>query len=197
MKYLALGDSYTYGEKVPPIYSFPYLLVRSLRARGVQISAPEVVAMTAWTTSELLEHMRDYPFEQSYDLCTLLIGVNNQYRSMDMEVFQKDFDELCRFALQKVDMDPRKLLLLNIPDWGLTPYNKDREPTEVSAEIDQYNQYISQKSKELQSPYIDICSLNRQHVRDKSYLVDDGLHPSSKEYQAWVEEILTETLNLG
>ncbi len=197
MKYLALGDSYTYGEKVPPIYSFPYQLVQKLRSQNVAIDAPEVVAMTAWTSSELLQHLESYTTLPSYDLCTLLIGVNNQYRGMPIDNFRRDLDQLTQLALDKVEQDSMRLLLLNIPDWGLTPYNKDRNKAKVSQEIDLYNEIIRQKSQEIDCLFVDVCSLSREHADQAVYLVDDGLHPSAEAYKKWVEKILTQTLNLG
>ncbi len=197
MNYLALGDSYTYGEKVPPIHSFPYILVQELRRKGIQIASPEVVAMTSWTSTELLDHMKDYSFESNYSFCTLLIGVNNQYRGLDISLFEKDLNRLCDFALHKVDMNPSNLILMNIPDWGLTPFNKTHDPKQVSEEINAYNDLILQKSQQLLSPYVDICTLNRAHANQAEYLVNDELHPSAKEYLLWAKKILTQTLNLG
>ncbi len=197
IKYLALGDSYTYGEKVPPIYSFPYQLVQSLREDNVDILSPEIVAMTSWTTSELLEHIKTYKLLPTYDLCTLLIGVNNQYRGLPIEEFKNDFDTLVSLALDKVERDSARLILLNIPDWGLTPYNKDRNKAEVSSEIDAYNAFIKSKSEQIDSKYVDICSLSREQAKSPKFLVDDGLHPSVEAYSEWTKKILTQTLNLG
>ncbi len=197
MKYLALGDSYTYGEKVPPIYSFPYQLVQELRAQNVAVEAPEVVAMTAWTSADLRQHLESYNTLKNYNLCSLLIGVNNQYRGMPIDTFRQDLDKLTDFALQKVEQNSTAVLLLSIPDWGLTPYNKDRNKAEVSQEIDLYNEIIKQKSQEIDCLFVDICSLSREHADQAVYLVDDGLHPSAEAYKSWVNKILTQTLNLG
>ena len=50
--YLALGDSYTIGESLPIYESYPYQTVQLLREKGVQITAPELIAKTGWTTDE-------------------------------------------------------------------------------------------------------------------------------------------------
>ncbi len=197
IKYLALGDSYTYGEKVAPIYSFPYQLTQSLRKQNLQVNAPEIVAMTAWTTTDLLKHLSEYQLAPSYDICTLLIGVNNQYRGLDLSIFKKEYDQIVKIALDKVEQNSNRCILINIPDWGLTPYNKEKNKSEVSREIDTYNKLIYEKSQEIDCKYVDICSLSRQHADNSEYLVDDGLHPSEKAYSEWTKKILTQTLNLG
>ncbi len=55
--YLALGDSYTIGEGVALHENFPYQTVQLLRAKGVHVHAPEIIAKTGWTTFELAEHI--------------------------------------------------------------------------------------------------------------------------------------------
>ena len=79
-QYLALGDSYTIGEALPLIESFPYQTVQLLRAEDIEIVASEIIAKTGWTTGELQAAIDGYTFAKKYDFISLLIGVNNQYR---------------------------------------------------------------------------------------------------------------------
>ena len=53
IRYLALGDSYTIGEGVAASDRWPVQLAARLRARGIPIAEPEMVARTGWTTDEL------------------------------------------------------------------------------------------------------------------------------------------------
>ncbi len=197
MNYLALGDSYTYGEKVPPVESFPYQIVQKLRAENLEAAAPEIIAMTAWTTADLLDHLSRYKTRKSYNLCSLLIGVNNQYQGLAMDKFYTEYTQLVDYALQKIEQQSARLLLLTIPDWGLTPYNDKKDPKTVSQEIDLYNAYIKKTATKIDAPLVDICALSRAHGADIEYLVEDGLHPSAKAYTQWTEKILTHILNLG
>ncbi len=196
MNYLALGDSYTIGEQVRLIDSFPYQLVKMLRKGGKKIQAPEIIAKTAWTTTDLLEATEEFPLLESYDFATLLIGVNNQYRKLDIEIFRHEHEILLHKALKLVTK-PSNLILVNIPDWGLTPFNKERPAEEVSAEIDDYNQIVSASAQRLGCPYIDVCTYSREFARDERYLVEDELHPSAKMYTLWAEKIFRIALNLS
>ena len=80
LRYLALGDSYTIGEGVAPEERWPHHLVRLLAMRGIRVAPPEIVATTGWTTDELQAGIDAATLTPPYDLVSLLIGVNNQYR---------------------------------------------------------------------------------------------------------------------
>src|SRR5687768_9447308 len=101
--YLALGDSYTIGEGVPNHKNFPNQLVQLLRRKGIHMAAPEIVARTGWTTDELANGISEHQFLGSYDLVTLLIGVNNQYRGRAVLEFKIELESLLNRALQFAD----------------------------------------------------------------------------------------------
>ncbi|MGB4862058.1 MAG: GDSL-type esterase/lipase family protein, partial [Tepidiformaceae bacterium] len=81
LRFLALGDSYTIGEGVAPNERWPEQLVELLRADGsAGLEAPTVIARTGWTTDELAHAIDESSVRGPFDLVSLLIGVNNQYR---------------------------------------------------------------------------------------------------------------------
>src|SRR5262245_28394905 len=96
---LSLGDSYTIGESVLLVESFPYQAVQLLRKEGYEFSSPEIIAKTGWTTDELQNAIDDYRFLPSYDFVTLLIGVNNQYRGRSPESYKPEFEKLLKQAI--------------------------------------------------------------------------------------------------
>jgi hypothetical protein len=53
LRYLALGDSYTIGEGVAEDGRWPLQLARALRAEGIPLADPRIIAATGWTTDEL------------------------------------------------------------------------------------------------------------------------------------------------
>jgi lysophospholipase L1-like esterase len=89
--FLALGDSYTIGEGVDSTARWPVVLAGTLRAAGMPIRDPVVVARTGWTTQELSAGIDQAGMLGSYDLVSLLIGVNNQYRGLDLEEYRAQF----------------------------------------------------------------------------------------------------------
>ena len=94
MKYLALGDSYTIGELVNYNDNFPSQLVSILNEKGIEITLDKLIAITGWTTDELSLAIAKEKPSLDYDLVTLLIGVNNQYRGRSLEEYEWQFYSL-------------------------------------------------------------------------------------------------------
>ena len=195
--YLALGDSYTIGESVPLSENFPNQLAKSLNSDSVLVTAPQIVAKTGWTTDELLEAVSKTSFRNKYDIVTLLIGVNNQYRNYDINTFRTEFKRLLNMAVNYASADTKKVYVLSIPDWGVTPFAKsnNRNEEQVGIEIDAYNAICKEEAEKLNITFINITPISRLAKTDVSLLANDGLHPSGKMYQLWVKE-LTKTINL-
>ena len=183
--YLALGDSYTIGELVPLHESFPYQAVQQIRQKGLHINAPEIVAKTGWTTFELAEHLLHTQLNEQYDFVTLLIGVNNQYRGLSTDEFKSDFEFLLKKAIHLAGNNANKVLVLSIPDWGLTPFAQGRDTATISKEIDHYNNLKKAVCSTYQVTFKDITASQREDVTDKAFVASDGLHPSGKEYAKW------------
>ncbi len=145
LKYLALGDSYTAGEGVDPNCNFPNLMVRQLKEKGVSIKLERQIAQTGWTTGEFMAELEGISWlkNSSFDIITLMIGVNNQYRGLALEDFAKDFELIADKCLGLVKGRPERVFILSIPDWGVTPYANEKKLNlqEIAAEIDTYNQF--------------------------------------------------------
>lgn len=189
MSYLALGDSYTIGEGVPLYESYPYQVVQILRKKGLNILAPEIVAKTGWTTDELQTAINTAKFLPLYDLVTLLIGVNNQYRGKSTEVYAEEFETLLKQAIAFAGNDKGRVVVLSIPDWGATPFAEGRDRAKITAEIDAFNAINRKISSKYKVHYIDITPGTRLAAQDPTLLTKDKLHPSGKEYAKWAEKV--------
>lgn len=113
--FLALGDSYTIGEGVAEAARWPVQL-----AQALGIAAPEILARTGWTTDELGAAMAQYAFHPPYDLVSLLIGVNNQYRGRDLANYRDEFRALLDRAIELAGGRAQRVIVVSIPDWGVT-----------------------------------------------------------------------------
>ncbi|HYF30169.1 MAG TPA: SGNH/GDSL hydrolase family protein [Chitinophagaceae bacterium] len=189
--YLALGDSYTIGEGVPLHESFPYQAVQMLRKAGKRFHAPEIIAKTGWTTDELSAAIAQTALQPTYDLVTLLIGVNNQYRGRSIEEYAVQFDELLQQAITFAGNQPGHVVVLSIPDWGATPFAADRDPQKIATAIDAFNMINKTISNNYKVHYLDITPGTRTSASDESMLAPDKLHPSGKEYKRWAENLAT------
>jgi hypothetical protein len=213
--FLALGDSYTIGEGLPVTESFPYQAVDQLRRSGQPFYAPEIVARSGWTTDELAAAMQTREYLPEYDLVTLLIGVNNQYRGRPVSDYRPQFDALLRAAIQFAapercsvgdasfrNRSAGKVFVLSIPDWGVTPFASARfgglDPgrlTGISREIDGYNSAAREICVAYGVDFIDITASGRALSGDPSFYVEDGLHPAAVQLKTWATALTTRVLN--
>ncbi len=185
---LALGDSYTIGESVEASGRWPVQMLHLLKKQGINLGEPQIIAKTGWTTDELQAGIAQATVQDRYEWVTLLIGVNNQYRKRDVESFRKDFQSLLEFAIEKADHRPERVLVLSIPDWGVTPFAEGRDRAEIAQQIDRYNEVKREETERLHAHFIDITDITRE-ARDlpQELLASDGLHPSGAMYLRWAE----------
>ncbi len=186
---LCLGDSYTIGESVLPAENFPNQTISLLRKDGYAFEDPEIVAKTGWTTDELQAAIDKHFFKDPYDFVTLLIGVNNQYRGRTVESYRPGFESLVNQAIQFANGEAEHVIVLSIPDWGVTPFARSRDTKEIATEIDNYNSANKEIADRYNVGYIDITPASREAVSDRSLIASDGLHPSAKEYAKWSERL--------
>ena len=189
MKYLALGDSYTIGELVEAKDNFPNQTVAILKEKGFTIKLDKIIAVTGWTTAELNEAIAEQKPANDYDWVTLLIGVNNQYRGQEIERYEREFYNLISQSILFANGRASRVVVLSIPDWGMTPFNTKRDVTQTSKEIDAYNAINKKWAEHFGCRYIDITPLTRKYAQDEEYLTEDKLHLTDKMYLLWAEQL--------
>jgi lysophospholipase L1-like esterase len=187
--YLALGDSYTIGENVSIYDSFPYQTVQLLRKAGYSFYAPEIVAKTGWTTDELQAGIASNHLLPSYDIVSLLIGVNNQYRGRSVPEYTQQFEALLQQAIGFAGKNEKHVFVLSIPDWGVTPFAKDRNSATIAHEIDSFNAVNKLFAEKYNVNYINITPGTRLAADDTSLLAGDQLHYSGKEHRIWAKKL--------
>lgn len=192
LSYLALGDSYTIGESVAENERWPVQLSKSLTKNGVEIASPQIIARTGWTTDELKTKIVSENITKTYDLVSLLIGVNNQYRGRSVEQFRTEFIDLLETAIKFSGNKPKHVFVVSIPDWGVTPFGGKGQNKTISEQIDLFNKVKKEETEKKGILFIDITPISRQAINDVSLIAEDGLHPSGKMYQQWVEKISPE-----
>lgn len=185
MRFLALGDSYTIGESVSLAERWPVQLGVLLRAEGFDLDDPTLIATTGWTTDELWAGIDRANPQGPFDLVSLLIGVNNQYRGHSRDEYREQFVALLQRAIGFAGGDPARVLALSIPDWGVTPFAEGRDPAAIAADIDAFNALNREEAERLGAHYIDVTPISRKAADDPALVADDGLHPSGKMYAEW------------
>jgi lysophospholipase L1-like esterase len=194
--FLALGDSYTIGESVPDDMSWPAQLLRLLIGHGKAIERLQIIAKTGWTTEELDAAIDVASPRGPFDLVSLLIGVNDQYRGRSTDVYRAQFSSLLGRAILLAGGEPSRVVVLSIPDWGVTPFAREKrlDSTVIGREIDAFNTINRHETTRAGARHVDITPISRLASNDPSQLAPDGLHPSVDAYRLWAKLALDPAL---
>ena len=218
LRYLALGDSYTIGEGVAPAGRWPMQLAQALRAEGVMLGEPKIIATTGWTTDELSAALDAFDASRAiagaasaasasgldegeklaagaaaakagagWDFVSLLIGVNNQYRGRGVDDYRGQFNDLLARAIAYAGDRASRVLVLSIPDWGVTPFarREGRDGAQIARELDHYNAAAREACNRHGVAFVDIAPVVRECGGEAQMLAEDGLHPSAAMYARW------------
>jgi lysophospholipase L1-like esterase len=190
--FLALGDSYTIGESVAESERWPMQFVELMKAAGKDFETPEIVAKTGWTTDELSRAIADANPKGPYDMVSLLIGVNNQYRNYSPQLYKKEFILLLEQAISFAGNNTNHVVVLSIPDWGATPFAEGRDRAKIALEIDHFNSINREIAGAYGVTYIDITPHSRIAETNASMVAEDKLHPSGGVYTYWAKRVFDE-----
>lgn len=186
--FLSLGDSYTIGESVDAADRWSVQLAGMLRQDNINVATPDIIARTGWTTAELQDAIKAANNTKTYDLVSLLIGVNNQYRGQSVDRYRTEFRDLLQTAIRFAGNRPGRVVVLSIPDWGVSPYASGRNQDKVATEIDTFNTVAQEECNKAGVAFVDITPLTRQAASDAGQFASDGLHYSGRQMKQWAEK---------
>ena len=192
MRYLALGDSYTIGEGVGADERWPDQLAALLRGQGMAVGPPEIVARTGWTTGELMAGIDRAAPSGCFELVSLLIGVNDQYRGMEAGEYRAPFRALLERAVTFAGGEAPRVIVLSVPDWSVTPFAQGRDRARIASEIDRFNAVNRHETVARGARYVDVTQASRAAPPAGAgpRLAPDGLHPSGEMYAVWARLVL-------
>jgi lysophospholipase L1-like esterase len=190
MRFLALGDSYTIGEAVAESERWPAQLVARLRASGIDVADAAIIARTGWTADELDAAIDAASPRGTYEMVTLLVGVNDQYRGRDAESYRAPFRKLLDRAIGFAGGDASRVVVVSIPDWGVTPFAAGRDLVQITEAIDEFNAVNREEARSAGAHYVDVTPVSRAAATDEGLLAADGLHPSARMYEQWTRAIV-------
>ncbi|MEM8524573.1 MAG: SGNH/GDSL hydrolase family protein [Bacteroidota bacterium] len=190
--YLALGDSYTIGESVAEEARFPMQLAARFREDTIKMDKPYIIATTGWTTDELQAGIDNENVDQVYDLVSLLIGVNNQYRGYSKSVYEVEFEFLLQQAISFVNGKKQRVFVVSIPDYAYTPFGQNADSEVISKGVAQFNEINQRIARKYEVAYHNITPISRKGMEQPSLVAEDNLHPSGEQYQLWVDSFYEE-----
>jgi acyl-CoA thioesterase I len=196
VRYVAIGDSYSIGEGASPNESWPAILSRHLNAQGLHIDLVANPSRTGWTTRDAIDLELPIFLTSEPNFATLLIGVNDWVQGIDETTFRKNFVLLLDQILSVLP-DKKRLLVVTIPDFGVTPAGpRYAHGRDISKGISRFNEIVIEEAKERGLAIVDVFPLSKKMGEDESLVAPDSLHPSAKEYAEWEKIIFPAALEL-
>jgi lysophospholipase L1-like esterase len=196
ISYLALGDSYTKAECEVSTNSYPSKLVQKFQENGLKVSGKKTIAQTGWRTDDLKNAINNASMKDTFDLVSLLIGVNNQYQGKSLQTYKTEFLGLLETAIYYAKGRKDKVFVISIPDYGVTPFGRNNQ-VYISKQIDLFNAVNKEVTDSMGVKYFDITPISREAAIDKTLICTDGLHPSGKMYSLWVDLMLKDVLSMA
>lgn len=197
-RYLALGDSYTIGESVSPGLRWPNQLQEELQAHMVNDAFEDatILAATGWTTSNLsLALANSGHEEESWDLVSLLIGVNNQYQGASLEEYAVEYENLLQRAIAAANNREDRVFVVSIPDYGYTPFGASNQ-AQISSELENFNEKCKAITDSYGVAHFNITDISQQWPETDGLVAGDGLHPSGLQYEMWVEAFQEDVMEM-
>ena len=188
LSFLALGDSYTIGESVIEEERWPNQMVDIALNENVMFDQPDIIAKTGWRTEQLIDTLNKINFIKKFDYVSLMIGVNNQYSLKPIETFRLDLIKLLDMSIG-YSMKRDNVVLISIPDWGVTPFAEGYDRNIIEEDIDQFNSVIKDVANANNILYVDVTEISRRALIEKDLIANDSLHPSGKMHKEWAEKI--------
>ena len=195
MRYVALGDSYTFGVGVKPRDRWPNQLSRVLRP-GTDLDVTANLALNGNTTNDVIRRQLPQLDELDPQFVSLLIGVNDIIQNVPEATYRANVGLILDAVLKRVPAD--RVVTVATPDYTLTPHGGDfvtnladpsPEMAQQSAAIARYNDILRQESDSRGIAFVDISTISDLVPEDPTLLTQDELHPSGKQYAGWVELI--------
>jgi lysophospholipase L1-like esterase len=190
LTWLALGDSYTIGQGVKEQERFPAQAVKLLDERNFSVNELNYIAVTGWTTNDLMIGLNYYK-PKPHTIVSLLIGVNDQYIEWDTIGYRERLSELLKRSISLANNKPNHVFVLSIPDYSVTPFARFHDAKEIARQINQFNQIIYEVTEEFGCPFVDITPFTREAVNNPALICEDNLHPSGLDYGRWGEKLVT------
>ncbi len=185
IKYLALGDSYTIGQSVDVEDRYPIQLETRLKNDSIQVDTTIIIAKTGWTTANLKNAIIDADLTDTFDLVSLLIGVNNQFQGRSIDEYEIEFEELLQTAIDFAGGEKENVFVVSIPDYAYTPFGNGNPFT--SQKIDEFNLVNKTITDSIGVSYFNITPISREGLDKPELVATDNLHPSGEQYSRWVD----------
>src|SRR3989339_57886 len=187
ISYIPFGDSVTIGLGVPESHRLPNVMVEHFAKEGINIGILENPAVSGYTVDDVIQFELPVLETLKPDFVTVFIGTNDSFSRTDVKLFESDYKKLLD-KLQKLLVNPKKIVLITIPDYSQFPGLKQYKNNNLPHLISSYNEIIKQESIKRDLFLADIYPVSQTMTEEKDF-ISDGIHPSKAGYMKWEKVI--------
>lgn len=187
LTYIAIGDSLTSGVGVDTYKkSYPYMLAELISQKENVVVDLKPIAVPGIRSKEISTILTDEAFEQTPDIITLLIGVNDVHGNISSTEFENNYKTI----LEKITKQKNaKIYVIAIPYIGTPnlialPYRQY-----FMSQTTKFNSIIENLAKEYNVEYVDLYELSLEQYTDSSSYSVDLFHLNEKGYAEWAQHI--------
>ena len=186
MRFVALGDSYTIGTAVTEAERWPNQLVR--RLPGLELVGNP--AVNGYTSADLIAEELPQLDGLRPELASVLVGANDVVQGVPDSQYAGNVALILEELLTR--LPSTRIFGVATPDYSLTPAGVGfGDPALASDSVVRLNAILREACEARRIAFVpDIFEISQRVVDDPSLVADDGLHPSGRQYAAWVEAIL-------
>jgi acyl-CoA thioesterase-1 len=187
LRYVALGDSYTIGTSVSESERWPNQLVE--RVGGGRLALVANLGVNGYTSADLIADELPRLDGLSPEFVTLLVGVNDVVQGVPEPGYADNVATILDDLLAR--LPPDRILAVATPDYTATPQGSAYgEPHAQREAIARANEILRAACEERGVGFVpDVFEMSQEAAHDRSLVADDGLHPSGKQYERWVDAI--------
>ena len=191
LRYVALGDSYTIGISVARGDAWPEQLVATLGNGSDGLRRLNLIANLATNGRTSRDVLRDQLPRQAIldpQFVSLLIGVNDVVQGVSLEVYRANLVAILdRLVAQ---LPANRLVTVTTPDYTVTPAGaRFGDPAAQRARIESVNASLIEEAAARGIACVDIWAISGRAAAEPELVARDGLHPSARQYDLWVERI--------
>lgn len=193
IKYVALGDSLTFGVGTQYYSeSYPFLVSKKLYENNGE---PLTLYNFSWPgdkSSDLIAKFLDYTINEKPNKITILIGINDIHSQISASKFQNNYAKILSRLTNETKAD---IYVISIPYLGsgqilLPPYNYY-----FNYKTRQFNEIIKELAAEYEVNYIDLYSPTvNLFKKSGDHYSSDFYHPSAGGYALW-GQIIYDNIN--
>jgi lysophospholipase L1-like esterase len=190
LRYVALGDPYTFGDGVRQSDRWPNQLVRILRPQ-LDLDLIANLATRGAYSRDLIDDQLPALEQLEPQFVSIQAGANDACQPVDpaLATYRDNLESLLDAVVALVGAD--RIVMVTAPDFTLVP----KPPTDVCAgdaaeqaeQVRQANAILEDVARSRGVAVADITSIADRVPRDPSLVASDGAHPSSKQYAGWAD----------